>query len=220
MPHIRVTFLPERRIVDLDGPTSLADAAAQADLLLDHPCGSRGTCGKCRVRFHDGVPAPNDSDRRLLSADALSEGWRLACFTTVTQSATVEIPQVSRIASPKSFGPPDLFEGGFEPFTRSIDMRLPESKLDAQVALEDSIAGQLGFRPSITLNRLRDLIQLNAASGRNLRLILDDHELIGYADARIALRPVLGLAIDLDRPRSPVASSISLLARCSARHHS
>lgn len=107
-----VRLLPERRSCTAREPMDLAEAAAQCEVLLEQPCGSRRTCGKCRVRVLDGAPAASDDDRRVLDGTLIDGGWRLGCALVLDASATVEIPRAARGVPAKSFGPADLFRGG------------------------------------------------------------------------------------------------------------
>lgn len=92
-----VTFLPTAKTVHVEENTTLLQAAIQAGLLIDAPCGGGGTCAKCRVRLHAGQAAAGGSSHRL-TADELARGWRLACGTKVTEALTVEIPASSQVA--------------------------------------------------------------------------------------------------------------------------
>jgi len=91
---LTVTFLPAGKTVAVDSDTTLLQAAAQAGLLLDAPCGGGGVCGKCRVRVRRGQTATGGSSHRLTSEE-LANGWRLACGTKVTESLIVDIPASS-----------------------------------------------------------------------------------------------------------------------------
>ncbi len=42
-------------------------------------CGGRGVCGRCRLLFTEGAPAPTALDRKFFTPEKLREGWRLAC---------------------------------------------------------------------------------------------------------------------------------------------
>ncbi len=92
-----VTFQPSAKTVPVEENTTLLQAAIQAGLLIDSPCGGGGTCAKCRVRIHSGHAATGGSSHRL-TADELARGWRLACGTHVTGPLTVEIPAASQVA--------------------------------------------------------------------------------------------------------------------------
>ncbi|MEI7903639.1 MAG: ASKHA domain-containing protein, partial [bacterium] len=92
-----VTFLPAAKTVHVEANATLLQAAVQAGLLIDTPCGGGGICAKCRVRIHSGQAATGGSSHRL-TADELTRGWRLACGTKVTEPLTVEIPAASQVA--------------------------------------------------------------------------------------------------------------------------
>ncbi|MEJ2206792.1 MAG: ASKHA domain-containing protein [Gemmatimonadota bacterium] len=107
---MKLTFLPEGVSYGSDRPVLVSEAAAQCDLLIEHPCGTRGRCTRCRVRFVEGAPQPTEADRAKLSPERLDDGWRLSCQALLRRDATIEIPEASRATGGKSFGP-DLLPG-------------------------------------------------------------------------------------------------------------
>ena len=66
--EVKVTFQPSGRTVYVLPGTVLLEAAGRAGIILQTPCGGRGTCGKCRVRIVAGscAPAPGDLHQVLL----------------------------------------------------------------------------------------------------------------------------------------------------------
>lgn len=90
MPEI--IFQPSGRRVSVASGTLLLDAARQAGLDTDSPCGGKGTCGKCIVRILAG-----EVDSRslgLLSQAAVADGYVLACRSSVLATpVTVEVPE-------------------------------------------------------------------------------------------------------------------------------
>lgn len=97
--NIPVTFQPQARTVHVLEGTKLIEAAAEAGIVLDSPCGGEGTCGKCRVTISPGAPAPGDAERRHLSARQLDQGVRLACQCALAAPAVVEVPQTSLLSA-------------------------------------------------------------------------------------------------------------------------
>lgn len=87
-----VTFLPSGKSVNVPAGTELVDAARQAGLEIDKPCGGKGTCGKCVVHIRSGQV---DSDSLgVLTQEAVAQGDVLACKTSILDdSVTVEIPE-------------------------------------------------------------------------------------------------------------------------------
>ena len=62
---------------------------------VDAPCGGKGTCGRCRVRFVSEAPQPTANERRLLTEEERSSGVRLACEVRVAEACSLQLP-VSR----------------------------------------------------------------------------------------------------------------------------
>ena len=50
----------------------------RAGYYVDAPCGGKGTCGRCRVRFVSEAPQPTANERRLLTAEVVC-AWRVKC---------------------------------------------------------------------------------------------------------------------------------------------
>lgn len=112
-----VRFLPEDRRWAGDSPVPLSLAAAASDIFVEQPCGSRASCGRCRVRVVEADPAlPADAvDRRVLGDAAAADGWRLGCRLVLRGDATVEVPPASRVVAHKTFGADDVVPAGFDP---------------------------------------------------------------------------------------------------------
>ena len=90
-----ITFEPTGRSIAVASGVTLLEAATQAGLPIDAPCGGAGVCGKCRVRFVHNAPVPTETQKQTLREEELEAGWRLACQTVVTDDATVSIPDTS-----------------------------------------------------------------------------------------------------------------------------
>ena len=89
---LKVTFEPEGRSVYVLKGTNLIEAAGEAGIILNTPCGGQGTCGKCRVQITTGTPEASETDAKALSESELEAGYRLACQTKVQDSLVVFVP--------------------------------------------------------------------------------------------------------------------------------
>ena len=89
----RVIFQPFGRQVTVPAGQTLLDAAREAGIEMNAPCGGKGTCGGCRVEIVRGTPAPTDSGVHQLTAEEIGRNLRLACQTHVHQDMTVVIPR-------------------------------------------------------------------------------------------------------------------------------
>ena len=81
-----------------DGSRSLMERLLAEKIPLANSCNGRGTCGKCKVRILSGtvdeITAPEE---RLLSAEDIRAGYRLACMTRSTGDVlAVEVPEAEK----------------------------------------------------------------------------------------------------------------------------
>ena len=70
---------------------NLLNILLEVGAFVDAPCAGKGRCGKCRVNAGGALSAPTPSEQRLLSANELAGGVRLACETTVLGDAAVTL---------------------------------------------------------------------------------------------------------------------------------
>ncbi|MCO5242669.1 MAG: ASKHA domain-containing protein [Anaerolineae bacterium] len=95
-----VQFQPGGAIVDAPAGTLIIDAARQAGIDLNIPCGGQGRCGRCAVvaRAANGTDAIKRRSTLRLSADDIAAGYALACQTTITGDVEITIPPQESIA--------------------------------------------------------------------------------------------------------------------------
>jgi uncharacterized 2Fe-2S/4Fe-4S cluster protein (DUF4445 family) len=192
---LRIRFLPEGRVHEAAAPVELYVAAAAAGILIEQPCGSLGTCGRCRVRVVEGATPPGPADLDLLSADDLEAGWRLGCQLVLDRSCAIEIPAVLRSPAGKSFGD-DLPSSALgRPVV--VARTATESGPGTAGSRLDDLADALG-RPHRALQATPcALVQLSmppeGAATRSA--ILDGDEVVAVRVAPAS--GVLGLAVDI-----------------------
>lgn len=100
MKNYRVEFFPNGTSVEVEEGTTVAEAARQADVFINNICGSKGSCGKCRVRISKGRAEVDVNSRALLSEEDIREGYVLACQTQVHDNLAIVIPPESRTEDP------------------------------------------------------------------------------------------------------------------------
>jgi len=91
----KIIFEPTGRQVYVLPESILLEAAAQAGLILQTPCGGTGKCGKCKVRVVSGVCKPSSVCLTVLSKEDIDNGYRLACQAKAGGDLTIEIPNES-----------------------------------------------------------------------------------------------------------------------------
>ncbi|MCS7222668.1 MAG: ASKHA domain-containing protein [Anaerolineae bacterium] len=92
-----VRFLPADAIVQVPTGTLVIEAARQAGLDLNIPCGGQGRCGRCAVLVRDGMAAVRRRVTLRLSPNDLAAGYALACQSVIEGDTTIEIPPQERI---------------------------------------------------------------------------------------------------------------------------
>jgi uncharacterized 2Fe-2S/4Fe-4S cluster protein (DUF4445 family) len=173
MRHLRVVFKDDGKAVSVHEGATLLEAAAQAGIVLNTPCGGRGTCGKCTVT----IDPPGQAV--------------LSCQYKIHSDLTVSIPTQSRYyecrilkegLSRANDVRPDIVEryrsiAGNSPLhgvavdigTTTVVARLmdladgrclgTQAALNPQVAFGDDVISRIGYaRSEVELGRLHDAI--------------------------------------------------------------
>ncbi len=196
---VRVVFEPGGTELLVPAGTLLSRAAAAAGYGIETPCGGMGICGKCKVQVN-GDPSPLDSnERRLLTEQEISQGFRLACRTKVSSDITVHIPpeSLSRIQKILSQGVLRLCEADSR--VRKVYCELDQPTLNDERAAFERLADclahrQLNLRPN--LNVVRTISRTLRDAGYKVTAVM-------YEDKLIALEPgdttshCYGIAYDL-----------------------
>lgn len=86
-------FLPTKKRTIVHGGTLIVDAAAQAGILIDTPCGGQGRCGRCLVKVENGQVS--DYESPYLTTKQIQQGWVLSCVAKVAGDLVISIPSRS-----------------------------------------------------------------------------------------------------------------------------
>jgi len=151
--EVDITFQPSgRRVYVLPG-TKILEAAGRAGIILQTPCGGRGTCGKCRVQVISG-PCGEAADSGPLSGELAAEGYRLACQTEVQGPAVINVPSESMFEHRQQILVSDSGNAGnFNPATRKVFFELAApSAADVRsdlARLHDAIGDDVSISPDM-----------------------------------------------------------------------
>ncbi|MBI5726106.1 MAG: 2Fe-2S iron-sulfur cluster binding domain-containing protein [Planctomycetes bacterium] len=80
------------RTLDVAGGQTLLEALRSAEVFLPSGCGSRASCGLCKVRLTDGGGAVLATERPLLTQGDIRGGIRLACQVRIRGPIAIELP--------------------------------------------------------------------------------------------------------------------------------
>ena len=150
-----VVFKPSGKVVEVEIGTLLADAAIEAGIVLNLPCGGQGRCGRCRVRVEHGNLS-HRSGVRLTSAE-LEEGWALGCQAVVKGDVVVFVPEQEKVEIEfvaKTVGAERIalaaeFSGELDPSVRRTHLQIPPPSLDDQTTDWDRLLRELSLQHDI-----------------------------------------------------------------------
>jgi len=176
-----VVFYPEGKVLEVPEGTNLLEAARKAGVWLDSACGGEGSCGKCKVIVRLGTPSGGAS--QLLTDKEKSDGYLLACQSTVQGDLVVEVPISSQLGELKILA--GDIEGGPEkafPLVEKVCVRLPDARETAGQSDLERLQGQiLSQRADLEalgadLSAVRELPQAARAQGGEVCATVADIE--------------------------------------------
>lgn len=133
--------LPSGKKITASAGLSILDSLNQSEVYLTASCGSKGTCGKCKILIKDGKA--KSLSRMKLTQEEVDKGFALACSTFPEGDIVIDIPKESaltvegRIATGKSKDLQNLLrsmETEIEPITGRLFMKLPPPTLDDNIS--------------------------------------------------------------------------------------
>jgi uncharacterized 2Fe-2S/4Fe-4S cluster protein (DUF4445 family) len=92
----QIEFQPVGRRARFPAGQSILECARRSGIELVSLCGGAGTCGKCKVQIVSGeVSEPSQKEREALSAEEISQRYRLACQTYAEGDLVLNVPAES-----------------------------------------------------------------------------------------------------------------------------
>ncbi len=178
MHELKVLFQPSgRRVFVLPG-TSLLEAAERAGIILQTPCGGKGTCGKCRVTI-DGSDV-------------------LACSYRVEQDLVVDVPDASLFVGGQQILVTDAGRavGVVDPPLRVVPFSLGPPSQEDDEADVSRLRHALGENLSCRLNVLQQLPRLLRTFGWQGSAVVTDKRILGILPSGDH-SAVMGVAFDV-----------------------
>ncbi len=90
-----IKFDTAQELVEVPNGTLLTDAAQQAGIEINQPCGGQGRCGQCAVQVTSGNVRRRSTMR--LSAEDVENGYAIACQAVVEGDLEVVVPPQEKI---------------------------------------------------------------------------------------------------------------------------
>jgi uncharacterized 2Fe-2S/4Fe-4S cluster protein (DUF4445 family) len=142
MPTIHVK--PLGRSLSAPDGALLRDVLQNAGILLDYPCGGKGSCRQCRVV----VDPPPEGGKGKLKESESAGGVRLACQLSLAEDCTVSIPEerLSRRVWKQGLRDEDIRTSIGSGSMRRVELRLSPPSLEDQRADWERLAAGLAER--------------------------------------------------------------------------
>jgi len=168
-----VVFKPSGQVVEVEVGTLLSDAAVEAGISLNLPCGGQGRCGRCRVKVEHGAVSHRSGAR--LTAAEMEEGWALGCQAVVKGDAVVLVPEqeavdvefITQAVGAERIALAAQFRGALDPSVRRAHVTIAPPSLDDQTTDWDRLLRELSLQHGIQ-NVTASLPMLRSL-GRDLR---------------------------------------------------
>ncbi|MBT3389634.1 MAG: DUF4445 domain-containing protein [Chloroflexi bacterium] len=167
MAEHKITFDIAKEPVIAPTGMLISEAAAQAGVEINQPCGGQGRCGRCAVRVETGAVRRRSSLR--LSAEDVENGYALACQTVVEGDVSIEVPPQEkierRLTTDRTVGDvavPDGYDPLKAQTIRRLNLTLTPPSMDDQSddwsRLQTAARKQYGIAPlHVSLHTLRNM---------------------------------------------------------------
>jgi uncharacterized 2Fe-2S/4Fe-4S cluster protein (DUF4445 family) len=196
---VKVTFLPDKKYIEVDEGTKISDALSKAKINIDMPCGGEGTCGKCKVLIARGAPSAGFIEKKFLTEKEIAKGYRLACQAKLIQDTIIEIPPELRLNLQEYFLPQakgDVYNIG-KCFQLDTDLRKIFIELE-EPSIEDQRSDWERIKDALYQKKIK-----NTTISSNLLISLEVlrkiPKLIREADFKITVTIIKNEVIEIEK---------------------
>lgn len=155
---------------------------------MENPCRGKGICGKCKIRIKAGRTSPlTGEEKKLLSADEIAAGVRLACLTTPLEPVEFDPMRLFPEREGDVLGSGEMPEIRLSPAVTAENILVEPATLENGYSLCDTMPGM----KDAPLSLLQDLPSFMGGCQWNV---------VRYGENPIGLqkeKAVYGLAVDV-----------------------
>lgn len=181
----QVSFQTENGTIktEVESGALLTQAAAQAGIDINQPCGGQGRCGRCVVQVLDGEIHRRSSMR--LTPEDIDSGYVLACQTTIKSDVLIELPQQTKLerklatdkivnATPTPPGYDSTTAQTIQRFTLELPAPSMDDQTDDWSRLQTAMRGQANIsKINISLDMLKQLGTLLRSNNWKVSVVVD-----------------------------------------------
>lgn len=194
---VRICKNGEIREFKADPGTNLLDFLRDKSFDIPSVCGGKGTCGKCRVKVKGIQDLPTGKEESLLGNQALSDGYRLACYNSIKSDIDIFIEENTYNSEAK------IVTSGLErdvklnPVMLKEYIELPEPNISDQRSDVERLIDTLGGKYKISsLPLIRDIPELTRKQQYKITIVRDGEEITGI-EAGDTTGKFYGIAVDI-----------------------
>ncbi|MDZ7376571.1 MAG: ASKHA domain-containing protein, partial [candidate division KSB1 bacterium] len=190
--------LPKNKKISVPSGTNLLEAAQRADIFVPNFCGSRGKCGKCKVKLVQSTLPYTAQEEVALTPEERSQGIHLACQIAVNNDLIVEVIREENLKTTR-FLTYDLAEQlEVDHHLKKYYLELPKPELQH---LRDDVTNiidhiQQDARAVMPLVLLQSLSTFLRKNDFKITVTLDGNQIINIEAGDTSQR-LFGVAIDL-----------------------
>jgi uncharacterized 2Fe-2S/4Fe-4S cluster protein (DUF4445 family) len=194
--EIELRFEPEGKRIRIKKGRSVLEAAYEAGILIDAPCGGKGLCGKCKVRIIDELLPVSPAEEKLLTPEEIANGIRLACQFIPQNNLVVELLEPVLEAIQKAELERMVVKlRGKCPISKHF-LSLPPPSLSDQRSDEERLLSALPKAKKLAPTVISSLPNILRESDFNLTAVLVDDEVIAVEKGNTE-DEIYGVAIDI-----------------------
>lgn len=164
-------------------------------VIIESPCGGKGTCGKCKVTIMEGkVNPPTEEELKLLTDEAISRGIRLSCLVNPLGDLTIKSLDNKDIKH-KILTDGHMPEFEIDPLISKKVYAIARTTLNSNLSYQDLLEEILGI-PILTddISLLRTLPEI--FKGEQFTAVYTGDTLIGLETGDTSAQ-IYGIAVDI-----------------------
>ena len=113
---VEIKFYPDDKSIKVEEGTTILHAARLAGVMIESPCNSAETCGKCKVKLdRNSIKNVISSGKHLLSKEEQNDGFVLSCVARVIGNITVYVANQEKNESLKILSHGQSFDFEIDP---------------------------------------------------------------------------------------------------------
>lgn len=126
---MKITITPKQVVEGFEGD-SIMEVLVRHQIPVQNVCNGKGSCGKCKVRFHSQLPKPTPLDFKHLTSQEIEEGFRLSCGVKAEEGMEIEPVVADQVYDRKEAVLRDMLQIDLDPGVHKVKVQVPKPSLE------------------------------------------------------------------------------------------